>query len=209
MFTDRRQAGRALAATLAPLASTNPLVLALPRGGVPLGREIADALGAELDVLIVRKLGAPANAEFAFGAVGEGNAVVLDQPTINALGISAAQQSAAIEEARTEVRRRVDAYRDGHPLPDLTGRTVIVVDDGLATGATAAAGVEVVRHLGAAHVVLAVPTGSEQAVQRLGRLCDEVVCLEIPAWFGSVGAQYEYFPQVSDAQVIADLHGAP
>ena len=205
MFTDRRHAGQELARALHRYASTAPIVLALPRGGVPVGREVASALDADLDVLIVRKLGAPSNPEFAFGAMGEGGAVVLDEQTVASMHMDDATVQRIMKETRREIDRRVYAYRRGRTLPSLTGRTVIIVDDGLATGSTAAAAVEVVKSLGAEHIVLAVPTGSHQAVTLLRDRCDEVVCLEEPPWFGSVGAQYESFPQVSDAEVTALL----
>lgn len=208
MFTDRHEAGRLLAHALLPLAPARPLVLALPRGGVPLAREVANSLNTDLDVLIVRKLGVPSNPEFAFGAVGEGGGIVLDHDTITALGISSDEQQQAITRAQREIDHRVATYRHGLPITDVTGRTVIIVDDGLATGATAAAAVAVARHIGAQRVILAVPTGSRQAVHRLQQLSDEVVCLEIPPNFGSVGAQYESFPQVSDNKVLSNLGSA-
>ena len=206
MFTDRRDAGKQLAHELMRWASSTPIVLALPRGGLSIGREVADTLKAKLDVLNVRKVGAPHNPEFAIGAVGEGGIVVLDEDSISAAGVSDVLRDRLISEADAEIERRVDAYRGGRSLIDVAGRTVIVVDDGLATGATAEAAVRVVRALGAATVVLAVPTASRQALTRLTPLCDEVVCLEVPEWFASVGSQYEFFPQVSDDEVVAMLH---
>lgn len=205
MFVDRKQAGHELARHLNSLRGESPVVLALPRGGVPIGEEVAQSLAAPLDVVNVRKLGAPSNPEFAFGAVGEGNAVVLDEPTISALGISDQVRDRLITEAATEIESRIDAFRGGRDLTDVRGRTVIVVDDGLATGATAAAAVAVVKHLGASKVIVAVPTGSQQAVERLSEICDSVICLETPEYFGSVGAQYESFPQVSEAEVAQAL----
>ena len=205
MFTDRIHAGRELARSLARFRGSQPLVLALPRGGVPIGQEVASALDSDLDVLVVRKLGAPTNPEFAFGAVGEGGTVILDEQSVSSLHLDDATLQRIVDASRQEIDRRVDVYRRGRALPSLEGRTVIIVDDGLATGSTAAAAVEVVRSLGAAHIVLAVPTGSHQAVTLLRDRCDEVVCLEEPPWFGSVGAQYESFPQVSDTEVIALL----
>lgn len=207
MFIDRRHAGQELGRALHRYSGTDPIVLALPRGGVPIGREVASALDAELDVLIIRKLGAPNNPEFAIGAVGEGGAVVLDEQTVVSMHMDDATLERIVTEARREIDRRVDAYRRGRSLPSLAGRTVIIVDDGLATGSTAAAAVEVIKSLGAEHIVLAVPTGSHQAVTLLRDRCDEVVCLEEPPWFGSVGAQYESFPQVSDEEVLALLRG--
>ena len=205
MFSDRRQAGERLATALVKKAADRPIVLALPRGGVPVAAEVAKALGAPLDILNVRKLGAPTNPEFAFGAVGEGGAVVIDDATVRYPGISDQVRDRLITEALTDIDSRILTLRGGRELIDVTGRTVIVVDDGLATGATAEAAIAVVRHLGAASVVLAVPTGSQQAVDRLEALSDELVCLEIPAQFGSVGAQYESFPQVSQDEVLGIL----
>jgi len=207
MFIDRRHAGQELGRALHRYSGTDPIVLALPRGGVPIGREVASALDAELDVLIVRKLGAPNNPEFAIGAVGEGGAVVLDEQTVVSMHMDDATLERIVTEARREIDRRVDAYRRGRSLPSLAGRTVIIVDDGLATGSTAATAVEVIKSLGAEDIVLAVPTGSHQAVTLLRDRCDEVICLEEPPWFGSVGAQYESFPQVSDEEVLALLRG--
>lgn len=205
MFTDRRQAGQELAHALSSKADTTPVVLALPRGGLPIAREVALELAAPLDVLIVRKLGAPMNPEFAIGAVGEGNVAVLDQVSIAALGVSDVMRDRLITDAMSEIERRIALYRHGRALTDVAGRNVIIVDDGLATGATAEAAVRVVRALGADRVTLAVPTGSHQAVDRLTPLCDEVVCLEIPEYFASVGGQYESFPQVPDDEVAAML----
>src|SRR6056297_2237277 len=170
MFTDRREAGERLAVELQANTHEHPIVLALPRGGVPVGAEVARALNAPLDVVNVRKLGAPSNPEFAFGAVGEGRVVIVDEPTITALGISDRARDRLIAEANSEIETRVHTLRGGRELTDVTGRTVIVVDDGLATGATAAAAIAVLRQLGAKRIVLAVPTGSRQAVHRLTAL---------------------------------------
>lgn len=205
MFSTRQQAGIELARALMRFALPVPVVLALARGGLPVGRVIANQLSAPLDVLIIRKLGAPHNPEFAFGAVGEGGVLILDDASMAGLGLSDVARDRVITEAMTEVDRRVDTYRHGRALMDVQDKTVIIVDDGLATGATAEAAIRVVQEMGASYVVLAVPTGSRQAVERLAAIAHEVVCLEIPEWFGSVGSQYESFPQVTDDEVVALL----
>lgn len=205
MFTDRVEAGERLAVALQAAKQEHPIVLALPRGGVPVAKEVARKLGAPLDVLLVRKLGSPTNPEFAFGAIGEGGVLILDETTIAALNISEPIRERLIKEARTQVDTRVHTLRGGRALSDVCGRTVIIVDDGLATGATAEAAVTVLRHLQPARIIVAVPTGSRQAVNRVRALSDEVVCLEIPDLFDSVGSQYVMFPQVRDDEVIAML----
>ena len=204
-FRDRRDAGRRLAGVLRPLAADAPIVAALPRGGVPVADEVATALQAPMDVLIVRKLGAPGNPELAVGAVGEGGVTVI-QPTARAmLDLDDADLERIATRERDELARRVTRYRAGAPMIDVTGRTVILVDDGLATGATASAGVEALRAHGAARIIVAVPTGSREAVQALSQRADDVICLERPAWFGSVGEQYEDFGQTTDDDVVAIL----
>lgn len=203
---DREDAARKLASALLLMDVADPIVLALPRGGVPIGAVVAQTLGAPLDLLIVRKLGAPNNPEFAFGALGEGDVLVLDEPSINAWGITTAMRDQVIAEADREIQRRVERYRGGRSIRALRNHAAIIVDDGLATGATAEAAVRVARKMGATPILLAVPTGSREAVDRLSPLCDHVLCLEIPEWFGSVGAQYHVFPQVTDDEVCAFLH---
>ncbi len=204
IYRDRRAAGVALAEALPALAGEDPVVLALPRGGVPVAYEVARALHAPLDVLLVRKVGAPGNAEFGIGAIAEGGVLVLDRATIGSLLISLDELERSVERARAELAARLERYRRGRPAVDLHGRTAIVVDDGLATGGTASAALRAVRERGARHVVLAVPVGSRQAVERLRPEADDVVCLETPANFRAVGAWYRDFDQTSDA-VVADL----
>ena len=202
MFRDRVDAGRRLARVLAPMRSAHPVVIALPRGGVPVAAQVATALAAPLDVLIVRKLGAPSNPEFAIGALGEGGARIVHEQACAAAGVSGAALDALVAREEQEIARRIRTYRKGRPMTPVRDRVVVLVDDGLATGATAAAGIAVLRQLGAARIVLAVPTGSSEAVRDLGLLADEVVCLDQPEWFGSVGAQYERFDQTDDAEVV-------
>ena len=201
IFRDRREAGAALGAALRPLAADRPIVLALPRGGVPVGYEIALALQAPLDVLLVRKVGAPGNPELGIGAIAEGGVRVLDRGTIRALMISVEELERSLERAAAELAGQLDRYRRGRPSIELGGRTVIVVDDGLATGGTAHAAVRAARQRGAARVVLAVPVGSQQAVELLRGEADDVVCLEAPPDFRAVGAWYRTFGQTSDAEV--------
>jgi putative phosphoribosyl transferase len=209
MFQDRSDAGRQLAARLATYSHPRPLVLGLPRGGLPVALEVAQAIGAELDVLVVRKVGAPSNPEYAIGAVGEDGVVVLDHAARRQLHLTSeyVDHLAALE--LTEVARRVQAYRGGSRRLGIAGRNVIVVDDGLATGATATAAITVVRHYGAAHVTLAVPVGASEAVERLSAVADEVVCVQTPERFSAVGQHYRDFAQVSDDEVLAILRAHP
>ncbi|CAB4878752.1 MAG: phosphoribosyltransferase [Actinobacteria bacterium] len=206
VFRDRRDAGQQLARALQPLAGLNPLVLALPRGGVPVADEVARSLHAPLDVLIVRKLGSPANPEYGFGAVGEGGVVITNDVAQQQVGVNDVTLQRLVSKARAEIDHRIGLYRESHPMTDVAGRTVIVVDDGLATGSTATAAITVLRRLRAGHIVLAVPTGSREAVASLRDLADEVVCLETPEWFRSVGSQYDDFDQTSDSEVVEILH---
>ena len=209
MFVDRTDAGRLLAARLAEYSLPSPLVLALPRGAVPVAIEVADWLDAELDVLVVRKLGVPGNPEFAMGAIGEDGVRVLDDALIQQLGISADQVERIAATETAEIERRVHRYRGGRGSLGVAGRNVIIIDDGLATGATAAAAVAVVRHLGAAHVTVAAPVSSWQAKRWLRSLADDVVCVKTPDPFSSVGQHYDSFAQVSDEEVVRLLHHRP
>lgn len=204
VFPDRRAAGAELAEALLGLADERPVVLGLPRGGVPVAYEVAQALRAPLDVLPVRKVGAPDNPELALGAIAEGGVLVLDGATISGQLIGADELEEAVERARAELAARLECYRRGRPATVLAGRTVIVVDDGLAMGATASAALRAVRERGAARVVLAVPVSSRQALERLAPEADEIVCLQAPRDFRAVGVWYRDFDQTSDA-TVADL----
>lgn len=207
IFRNRREAGRELAEHLRDLAAQRPVVLGLTRGGVPVAAEIARALEARMDVLVVRKLGCPWHPELGVGAIGEQGARIVDQRLVAELGIDAEALAVVEARERTELERRVRAYRQGRPPVDLHGQTVVVVDDGIATGSTARAAIEVARRRGADRVVLAVPVAPHEAVRMLGALAD-VVCLHSSDAFWSVGQFYEDFHQVSDDEVTAELERA-
>lgn len=200
IFPNRCAAGRALGAELARLELQRPVVLALPRGGVPVGYEVAHLLGAPLDVLVVRKVGAPGQPEFAIGAVAS-SVTAFDDEMLSMLGIGADYFEAAAQRERLEVQRREAVYRQERPPLDLRDHAAILVDDGLATGSTMLAAVAVARKLGAAEVIVAVPIGARQACERLTNHADRLVCLVMPEPFGAVGVWYEDFTQVDDAEV--------
>lgn len=207
-FADRRDAGRRLAARLVRLAAERPVVVGLPRGGVPVAHEVALALAAPLDVLIVRKIGCPGQPELGLGALGEDGIVLLNEPLLQAAGVSQAAVADVIRRETAELERRVERYRQGRAPVDLAGRTVIVVDDGLATGFTARAGIEIVRRRGATRVVLAVPVAPEDAVRELASVADEVVCVLAPRTFWAIGEFYVDFSQTEDVEVT-DLLATP
>ncbi|HEX5502077.1 MAG TPA: phosphoribosyltransferase family protein [Thermomicrobiales bacterium] len=207
-FSDRQDAGQQLAARLAPYRDDHPIVLALPRGGVPVGYEIARALGAPLDVLVARKLGAPHQPEFGIGAIAPGGVRLLDRPVVEALGIPPAEIERIAAAEAAEMERREREFRDGRPPLDLAGRVVIVVDDGLATGVTARAAVAAVRARRPARIVLAAPVCSPEAARALGAEADDVLCLATPPDFRAVGLWYEDFEQTSDAEVVDLLRRA-
>jgi putative phosphoribosyl transferase len=201
-FDDRAHAGKLLAQRLSAYANRpDVLVLALPRGGVPVGFAVAHALGVELDVMLVRKLGMPGQEEYAMGAVGAGGVRVVQAGLVES-GLVTLDQ---IEEASTrelgEIARRDRLYRAGRPAPDLAGRCVILVDDGIATGATLRAAVEVVRQSKVARLVIAAPVGAPDSVDALAPEVDEMVCLATPFQFRAVSQWYRHFDQTSDAEV--------
>lgn len=209
MFQDRHDAGRQLAQRLLHLKDLEPpaVVLGLPRGGVVVAAEVAAALNATLDVLVVRKIGAPHQPELAIGAVTDGPQpqVVLNQELINALGVDDAFLQAEIQRELQEVHRRQKQYRQDRAAVPIIGRTVIVVDDGIATGATVRAGLMALRQAGPAHLVLAVPVAAPNSLGLLQNDVDEIVCLESPNNFMAVGRFYENFEQTTDEEVIALL----
>jgi putative phosphoribosyl transferase len=204
-FRDRVEAGRLLAERLEYLRGSDLVVLGLPRGGVVAAAEVARALGAPLDVIVVRKLGVPSQPELAAGAVGEGGVRVLNPAVLRSTGVTDEELAAVEKAAREEVARRVELLRRGAPRVALAGRTALLIDDGVATGATARAACQAARALGAARVVLAVPIAATQAVVELRRVADEVVTLETSMWMGSIGQWYDDFTQVTDDQVVSLL----
>jgi predicted phosphoribosyltransferase len=205
MFADRKQAGALLAEQLERFAPEHPVVLGLPRGGLAVGLEVAHALHAPLDILAVRKLGAPGNSEFAVGAIAETGAAVLDRASARRVGMTSSVLEATVTRETRELRRQVIHYRGGNPGLDVQGRTVIVVDDGLATGMTCLAAVRAARALGAAKVVVAVPVAAQQSVTLLAAEADEVVCHTVPRELLGVSYWYQDFSPLSDAEVLALL----
>jgi predicted phosphoribosyltransferase len=204
-FSDRGDAGRQLAAELEHLAAEDPVVLALPRGGVPVAEAVAAALGAPLELLAVRKLGAPHNPEYGIGAIVEDGTRVIDAEAVAVLAINGAALEEIVGRETAELDRRVALYRQGRPPPALAGRTVVLVDDGVATGVTDTAALRAVRRQGPRHLVLAVPVCAPEAALRLRGECDEFVCLREPQLLYGVGQWYDDFSQVSDDAVLAAL----
>lgn len=207
-FADRHDAGRQLALLLSPLDREAPLVIGLPRGGVPVAEEIAAALGAPLDFLAVRKLGAPQNPEYGFGAIAEGDTSVFDREAVAALDIDRSELEAILDREDAELQRRVDAYGVGRQRQPLQGRMVIVVDDGVATGLTDTAALRSARQRRPRRLLLAVPVCAPDSRARLEAEADEVVCLVEPQRFYGVGQWYLDFNQVTDAEVRLALTGA-
>ncbi|MFE9774787.1 phosphoribosyltransferase [Streptomyces sp. NPDC005931] len=210
-FRDRREAGRELAERLRTRqdegALPDPVVLALPRGGVAVAEEVARALAAPLDVLVVRKIGAPFHEEYGVGAMAGDEVPLFDADALRRLGLDATDLAPVIERERAELRRRERLYRRGRPAPELRGRSVIVVDDGLATGSTARAALRSLRRQDPARIVLAAPVCSPDAAELMRAEADEVVCLSEPAGFMAVGQWYDDFEQLTDEDVLTALHG--
>lgn len=209
-FVDRRQAGQMLAQALKGYAGKpGVVVLALPRGGVPVAFEVAKALQAPLDVLMVRKLGTPGHSELAMGAIASGGGRVLNREVIETAHITPEQLEQVEREEQRELLRREQAYGSQRPFPQLKHKTVILVDDGLATGATMKAALASVHSEQPARVVVAVPVGPAETVAKLGDVADEVLCLLVPPVFLAVGEWYQHFPQTSDQEVKGLLAQAP
>lgn len=204
MFQNREDAGRRLARALEHLRTEDVVVIALPRGGVVVAREIARALRAPLDVLIVRKIGAPSQPELAIGAVANGRGIhrVFDRNTMSMVGVGEAEAEELAQVQIEEIHRRERLYRGGREHVTLEGKTVVVVDDGIATGSTLMAGLRSLADRGAKRIVVAVPCAPPQALEKVRKLADEVVCLETPDPFRAVGLCYEDFDQVSDDHVV-------
>lgn len=206
-FADRIDAGQRLAQALASMALADPVVLGLPRGGVPVAAEIARALGAPLDLLLVRKIGAPGHRELAVAAVAEGpgDGLVLDAETMAYTGATEAYVHNEARRERAELARRRTLYLGGRAPVEVTGRTAVVVDDGIATGTTVRAALRALRARQPARILLAVPVAPQSALAELRPLVDALVCLSVPLAFHAVGAHYDDFDQVSDDEVIAAL----
>jgi len=201
-FRNRSEAGRLLAAKLAAYANRHDVVvLGLPRGGVPVAYEVARVLSAPLDIFLVRKLGVPGHEELAMGAVASGGVRVLNRDVVSELRIPDAAIDAVAKSEEQELERRAHAYRGDRPPPDVRGRIAILVDDGLATGATMLAAIKALRHQHPARIVVAVPTGSPETCEQLRADADDVVCLITPEPFAAVGLWYEDFSQTTDDEV--------
>ncbi len=211
MFNDRREAGQLLARRLAHLKGKEAVVLALPRGGVVVGYEVAQALQAPLDILVARKLGAPGDPELAIGAVAEGDqpqSVLLNQALMAALGVSPEYLRSEVARQLQEISRRQAAYRGGLAAAEVEGRTALLVDDGIATGASTRAALRALRRRGPKKIVLAVPVAPSDTVRVLRPEVEELVCLEEPEPFLSVGSHYLRFEQTTDEEVVALLESA-
>ena len=207
-FRDREDAGRRLAERLAGYRGESPIVFALPRGGVPVGYEIAHALEAPLDIFIARKLGAPGREEFGIGAVAQGGVRVLNERAVEALEIPEEYIERVVKQETEEIERRLLILRGDRPQPEVEGRTAILVDDGLATGVTARAAVEALRRRNPGRLVLAVPVCAAQSVEVLRPEVDELVCLEAPSNLMAISLWYQDFYQVEDEQVVELLERA-
>ncbi len=208
-FRNRLEAGRLLGERLRQESLRRPVwVLAVPRGGVEVGYAIARALQAPMEVIIARKIGAPGNPELGIGAVSYGGTIVWNEPLVRALGLSEAQLRRLADDEYLELRRREHVYRRNRPMPSLKGTTVILTDDGLATGITARAAIEAIRAMNPAEIVLAVPVCAPESAEEIRPLVDRMICLLTPSPFYAVGMWYQEFPQLMDDEVLAYLEAA-
>lgn len=208
-FADRKDAGKRLASLLGDYAGAeNALVLGLPRGGVVVGLEVAQALELPLDVWVTRKIGAPLNAELAIGAVDSDGELLLDENTAKLYEVSDRYIREEVTNQAVEIKRRYETYRGSDQAPDVTNKTVLVVDDGVATGFTMMAALQSVRRNGANKLICAVPVASPRIISKLGQMSDEVSCISSPSYFGAVGEFYRNFEQVSDDEVLECLKQA-
>jgi len=206
-FRDRADAGRQLASAVSRLRLESPIVLAMPRGGVPIGVEVARDLGARLEVFVARKVGAPGHREFGIGAIAEGSDEVVWTEQAKAFDLGDARIRDIVDQERAELARRVERYRADRPLPEVIDSDVVLVDDGVATGVTAEAALRALARLKPRRLVLGVPVGAAAAVERLGAWA-QVVCLATPPAFRAVGLHYDHFDQVTDAEVLQLLESS-
>lgn len=211
MFRDRQEAGRELAAELGKLGLTDPVVLALPRGGVPVGAEVAKALKAPFDLVIVRKVGAPGNQELAVAAIVDGDPpdVVLNREIVEAYGLDDAELRELIARERPELERRRQIYRAGGSIVPVAGKTVILVDDGAATGTTMKVAIRALQRRSPRRIVVAIPVGPPEIIRELACEADQTVCLSQPGRFVALGYHYREFPQLTDEDVLAILESPP
>jgi putative phosphoribosyl transferase len=208
-FRDRQDAGTILAEHLKEYAhQSNVIVLALPRGGVPVAYEVAIALSLPLDIFIVRKLGVPGYEELAMGALAMGGTIILNEPLIHQLQLDQASINAVLESEQKELVRREHLYRGHHPFPDLLGKTIILVDDGIATGSTMLAAIKALRKYKPAFIIVAVPVAARQTCEEMSNLVDQIICPLKPINFHAVGLWYQNFSQTSDSEVIELLEKA-
>jgi putative phosphoribosyl transferase len=208
-FQDRADAGRQLGQRVRQLDLANPVVLGLPRGGVPVAAQVARALGTTFDIFVARKIGAPGNPVFGIGAIAEGGGEPVPSAMAASAGLGQPDLSELAIPEREELARRAGLYRDGRPVPELAGRDVLVVDDGLATGVTAEAALRALRRERPGRLVLAVPVCAAETGSRLATIADDLICLRQPADFVAVGEWYASFPQTSDDEVLRLLHDQP
>ncbi len=208
LFEDRRQAGKKLVDKLKPYHEKEPLILAVPRGGVTVAEPVWESLGGDLDLIITRKIGAPYQPELAIGAVTGDGFVMVNESIVSRLNVTGDYIDKAVEKEQNEIRRRLEIYRGKRPLPVVDKRLVILIDDGVATGYTLMAALRSLQEKKPSELILAVPVGPPDTLNMLENEVDELICLEAPAHFAAVGQFYRHFDQVSDAEVSAILKKA-